>query len=186
MKISMSYATIIARLPSPARHSSDNGLDFLPARQLRARRRPALSPACRDPPGADRRRNLSSGAPLPKEADIAGRFGISLITVRQALRELESRRPDPQACRQAGGSRRPRAGAEAQPRLPQLRRHGGIHARRAAGDRQLSAGDGAGGARGLRSRRTRGLPYCLRGILVVGDGRRRRSSATFRPRSGSA
>ena len=30
------------------------------------------------------------GSPLPKEADIAGRFGISLITVRQALRELES------------------------------------------------------------------------------------------------
>src|SRR6478735_8057231 len=30
------------------------------------------------------------GAPLPKEADIAGRFGISLITVRQALRELEA------------------------------------------------------------------------------------------------
>ncbi len=30
------------------------------------------------------------GAVLPKEADIAGRFGISLITVRQALRELET------------------------------------------------------------------------------------------------
>src|SRR5882757_5588957 len=30
------------------------------------------------------------GAALPKEADIAGRFGISLITVRQALRELEA------------------------------------------------------------------------------------------------
>jgi GntR family transcriptional regulator len=30
------------------------------------------------------------GSPLPKEAAIADRFGISLITVRQALRELES------------------------------------------------------------------------------------------------
>src|SRR5438105_2226206 len=30
------------------------------------------------------------GGILPKEADIAGRFGISLITVRQALRELEA------------------------------------------------------------------------------------------------
>ncbi|HZP18820.1 MAG TPA: GntR family transcriptional regulator [Bauldia sp.] len=30
------------------------------------------------------------GMPLPKEAEIAGRFGISLITVRQALRDLES------------------------------------------------------------------------------------------------
>ena len=29
------------------------------------------------------------GSVLPKEADIADRFGISLITVRQALRELE-------------------------------------------------------------------------------------------------
>jgi GntR family transcriptional regulator len=31
-----------------------------------------------------------AGAALPKEAEIAGRFGISLITVRQALRDLES------------------------------------------------------------------------------------------------
>jgi GntR family transcriptional regulator len=30
------------------------------------------------------------GTELPKEAEIAGRFGISLITVRQALRELET------------------------------------------------------------------------------------------------
>src|SRR3954453_20612313 len=30
------------------------------------------------------------GTELPKEAEIADRFGISLITVRQALRELES------------------------------------------------------------------------------------------------
>jgi GntR family transcriptional regulator len=30
------------------------------------------------------------GTELPKEADIAGRFGVSLITVRQALRDLEA------------------------------------------------------------------------------------------------
>src|SRR6185295_9601791 len=30
------------------------------------------------------------GTELPKEAEIAERFGISLITVRQALRELET------------------------------------------------------------------------------------------------
>src|SRR6185312_2828211 len=30
------------------------------------------------------------GAELPKEADIGQRFGVSLITVRQALRDLEA------------------------------------------------------------------------------------------------
>lgn len=34
--------------------------------------------------------SLAAGSSLPREADIAERFGISLITVRQALRELES------------------------------------------------------------------------------------------------
>ncbi|MBZ9938417.1 GntR family transcriptional regulator [Mesorhizobium sp. BR1-1-16] len=33
---------------------------------------------------------LVAGSALPREADIAERFGISLITVRQALRELEN------------------------------------------------------------------------------------------------
>lgn len=33
---------------------------------------------------------LAPGSTLPREADLAERFGISLITVRQALRELES------------------------------------------------------------------------------------------------
>ena len=32
---------------------------------------------------------LPPGHPLPREADLAGRFGVSLITVRQALRDLE-------------------------------------------------------------------------------------------------
>ena len=32
---------------------------------------------------------LAPGHPLPREADLAGRFGVSLITVRQALRDLE-------------------------------------------------------------------------------------------------
>ena len=33
---------------------------------------------------------LAAGASLPREADLAERFGVSLITVRQALRDLES------------------------------------------------------------------------------------------------
>ena len=32
---------------------------------------------------------LRPGSPLPREADLATRFGVSLITVRQALRDLE-------------------------------------------------------------------------------------------------
>ena len=32
---------------------------------------------------------LAPGHPLPREADLAARFGVSLITVRQALRDLE-------------------------------------------------------------------------------------------------
>ncbi len=32
---------------------------------------------------------LPPGSPLPREADLASRFGVSLITVRQALRDLE-------------------------------------------------------------------------------------------------
>jgi GntR family transcriptional regulator len=33
---------------------------------------------------------LATGSPLPREADLAARFGVSLITVRQALRDLEA------------------------------------------------------------------------------------------------
>lgn len=33
---------------------------------------------------------LPVGSPLPREADLATRFGVSLITVRQALRDLEA------------------------------------------------------------------------------------------------
>lgn len=32
---------------------------------------------------------LAPGCPLPREADLASQFGVSLITVRQALRDLE-------------------------------------------------------------------------------------------------
>ncbi len=64
--------------------------DLLPARQLHRRDGPLyrqLAAILRRPifDGA-----YTVGSVLPKEADIADRFGISLITVRQALRELEA------------------------------------------------------------------------------------------------
>src|SRR5438552_6032745 len=64
-------------------------LDPLPTRRLRREEGPLyrqLAAILRAPivEGA-----YAIGATLPKEAEIAGRFGISLITVRQALRELE-------------------------------------------------------------------------------------------------
>jgi GntR family transcriptional regulator len=65
-------------------------LDKLPHRQLQRTNGPLyrqLADALRIPiiEGA-----FPVGASLPKEAEIAERFGISLITVRQALRELAS------------------------------------------------------------------------------------------------
>ena len=36
------------------------------------------------------RGRLRPGRTLPREADLAGFFGVSLITVRQALKELET------------------------------------------------------------------------------------------------
>jgi GntR family transcriptional regulator len=65
-------------------------LAFMPARRLLREQGPLyrqLTAILREPilDGS-----YPVGAELPKEAAIADRFGISLITVRQALRELES------------------------------------------------------------------------------------------------
>jgi GntR family transcriptional regulator len=70
--------------------SSDADLSSLPARQLLRHDGPLyrqLAAILRAPivDGTYR-----VGTELPKEAEIADRFGISLITVRQALRELET------------------------------------------------------------------------------------------------
>ena len=42
------------------------------------------------PAGLDRREAARSGDELPREAELARSFGVSLITVRQALRDLEA------------------------------------------------------------------------------------------------
>jgi len=108
------------------------------------------------------------GAALPKEADIAHRFGVSLITVRQALRELE-----------ADGLIRKRSAKPAvvaaqrpAPKLNSAFRNfadiaaytRGARLDVASYRRELSKA--ASTAFGLSTRRA---VYCLRGILVVGN-----------------
>ena len=51
---------------------------------------PTLQAAPRHPAGIDRQRLAAVGTPLPREADLAETFQVSLITVRQALRDLET------------------------------------------------------------------------------------------------
>jgi GntR family transcriptional regulator len=77
-----------------AQQMTDNtyALEGLPHRELSRSNGPLyqqLAAALRKPiqSGA-----LAVGEELPREADIASRFSVSLITVRQALRELESER----------------------------------------------------------------------------------------------
>lgn len=69
-------------------NDSTVSLDRLPARQLMRSNGPLyrqLADILRSPIADG---SFPVGASLPKEAEIADRFGISLITVRQALREL--------------------------------------------------------------------------------------------------
>jgi GntR family transcriptional regulator len=69
-------------------NDSTASLDRLPARQLIRTHGPLyrqLADILRAPIADG---SFPVGASLPKEAEIADRFGISLITVRQALREL--------------------------------------------------------------------------------------------------
>src|SRR5688572_9405900 len=76
-----------ARAPSPAGPAAAD----LPAGRSRSRaggpRYRHLAGILREPIAAGA---YSVGAVLPREADIARRFGVSLITVRQALRDLEA------------------------------------------------------------------------------------------------
>ena len=65
-------------------------LDMLPMRALVRSNGPLyrqLADMLREPIASGA---LPIGAELPKEAEIGERFGVSLITVRQALRDLEA------------------------------------------------------------------------------------------------
>lgn len=67
-----------------------SNLDFLPRRTLARANGPLyrqLADVLREPIVNE---TFAVGDELPKEADLAERFGVSLITVRQALRDLEA------------------------------------------------------------------------------------------------
>jgi GntR family transcriptional regulator len=123
------------------------------------------------------------GASLPKEAELAGRFGISLITVRQALRELE-----------ADGliQKRSAKPAVVAAQAPALRQSWGFrnfadieaytrHARlEIISYRTEDSPDG----REIFGLSRRDACYCLRGILVVGDQPETQVTTYFPPEIG--
>lgn len=119
------------------------------------------------------------GTALPREADLAGRFGVSLITVRQALRELEAdgvilKRPAKPAVVAEPGHRGPSAwdfrsfadlAAFTRGARLEVRRYG--REASAAAARAFGLGEDA-------------PCYCLRGVLVAG-GRPLTQVTTFFP-----
>ena len=111
------------------------------------------------------RRRSDAAAP---EADLAEHFGVSLITVRQALRELEADGLIRKRSAKPAVVADPSASAESDVRLPDLRRHGGLHPQRPARGRQLPQGDGAALATAFFGLSPRSLVYCPARHAVVG------------------
>jgi GntR family transcriptional regulator len=124
------------------------------------------------------------GASLPKEAELAERFGISLITVRQALRELE-----------ADGLIRKRSAKPAvvAAQAPALRQSWGFrnfadieaytrNARLEIVSYRRDEGPEGRAIFGLSQRET---CYCLRAILVVGGQPETQVTTYFPPEIGS-
>ena len=123
--------------------------------------------------------NFAVGSELPKEAHIAEHFGVSLITVRQALARARSGRPDPQALGQAGGGHRAHALGRLSagtsrisptwppsPRTPQLKVKSYRKEKSPVLQRHFGlAADEAG--------------YCLRSILSVGKQRKAQITTYF-------
>lgn len=62
----------------------------LPAAELSRKRGPLYQQLASVLRGAIQQGDLAIGDELPKEAEIAGKYSVSLITVRQALRDLEA------------------------------------------------------------------------------------------------
>ena len=123
------------------------------------------------------------GTALPKEADIAGRFGISLITVRQALRELE-----------ADGLIRKRSAkpATVASRIPAPKLSSAFRnfadianytrrARLEITSYRQEHSETASAQFGLSGRKA---VFCLRGILVVGDRPEAQITTYFPPEIG--
>ena len=120
---------------------------------------------------------------LPKEAEIAGRFGISLITVRQALRELEG-----------DGLIQKRAAKPAvvAARTPPLRfdwsfrnfADMAVYTRDARLDILSYGRETVPAARAAFNLGDRETCYCLRAVLVVGDRARTQVTTYFPPAVG--
>ena len=163
--------------------SLDNGLDFLPARQLVRDDGPLYRQlaAILRAPIVDGSYPL--GAPLPKEADIAGRFGISLITVRQALRELET---DGLIRKRAAKPAVVAARAPTPKLTTPFRNFADMDAytRDARLEIVSYRRETAPAARAVFDLAERDLPFCLRGILVVGGRAEAQIVSHFPPEVG--
>jgi GntR family transcriptional regulator len=161
----------------------DPGLEHLPSRRLVREDGPLyrqLAAILRSPIVDG---SYPVGTPLPKEAEMAGRFGISLITVRQALRELE-----------ADGLIRKRAAKPAvvasrspAPKLSSAFRNFADIAAYTKGARLEIASyrrEPSPAARAVFNLAERDVCYCLRSILVVGERPEAQITTYFPPEIG--
>jgi GntR family transcriptional regulator len=164
--------------------SVDASLDALPARQLiREDGGPLyrqLAAILRTPIVGGRYR---VGMALPKEADLADRFGISLITVRQALRELEA----DGLIRKRSAKRAVVTSNTAAPKLSSaFRNFADIDAYTTGARLEIASyrrepSKAAAAALGISSR---GALHCLRGTLVVGGRSEAHITSYFPPEVG--
>ena len=112
--------------------------------------------------------SLAAGTSLPREADLAERFGVSLITVRQALRDLENeglirkRAAKPAVVAGKGGARKPTYGFQsfAEIAASTTDRRLEIHSYRKERSAAASAALGLSGDEAL---------HCLRATLLMED-----------------